>query len=295
MTNSTVRIVVPGADYRDANVGYSGPALLLEGATQLLAAYSTRRINPLYTGPLIRMIRSSDSAEQDFGPDIFGWVDIEAVIDWLDGANGFITKWYDQSLNARNQIQQNATYRPTLNATGINGHPSISMIAQSMTFTGIVSFEAISFLQVSKTSARGNHCMWNARTAAFFQRSSDGADYLNGDYQFYGTSTNSGVAPRYISTGGQDSVPTAREIFTGSLGAGGASLRKNSADMTPRVDTAGAIAPSSSATYLAVGHATGNSATNLVQGMQFGDLVLFSKEITDFSTYESAMAESWAA
>jgi hypothetical protein len=90
-----------------------------------------------YTGPLIRVRRSSDNVEADFfegatpgtlnttryggGTELAAWVG--------GGNNGFVVTWYDQSGNARNYTQASGIYQPRIVTNGVietvNGKPAV--------------------------------------------------------------------------------------------------------------------------------------------------------------------------
>lgn len=88
----------------------------------LYAAYSMRRMTDDYVGPLIRVGRSSDAAEQDFGAGI-NVVSPSLVATFLGGSNGYITKFYDQ-VGANDLVQASPAAAPAFVASGIGGFPS---------------------------------------------------------------------------------------------------------------------------------------------------------------------------
>jgi hypothetical protein len=83
------------------------PALLLDTYPNAAVAYSLRQLRTAYTGAAIRVRRSSDNAEQDFG---FSGNDLDtaSLLTFCGAGNGFITTWYDQSTNANNATQATA-------------------------------------------------------------------------------------------------------------------------------------------------------------------------------------------
>jgi hypothetical protein len=80
-------------------------------------AWSLKLINPDYTGECIRVVRSSDSAESDFGFSS-GVIDAAAILSWLAGADGRVTTWYDQSGNGLNLTQTTLAAMPWIAAGG---------------------------------------------------------------------------------------------------------------------------------------------------------------------------------
>lgn len=102
---------------------------LLDTYSGAAAAYSLRRLRTAYTGNLIRVRRSSDNTEQDFGYDSNNVLDTAALLTFCGAGNGFVTTWYDQSGNANNATQTTAAYQPQIVSSGAmittNGKNSI--------------------------------------------------------------------------------------------------------------------------------------------------------------------------
>eukprot|EP01031_Cornospumella_fuschlensis_P030533 gene30533-36901_t len=86
------------------------------GSTQ--AQYIT---SSTYSGPTIRVRRSSDNTAQDFFADLDG--DMFSALNgagtplstWLGGSTAFVTTWYDQTGNGRHATQSTTTLQPTYN------------------------------------------------------------------------------------------------------------------------------------------------------------------------------------
>jgi hypothetical protein len=85
-------------------------------------AIGLRKLKSTYTGPALRLRRSSDNQEQDFG---FAGVDlnVSAINEWLNGADGYCSVIYDQSGNGGDVTQPNAYAQPMFVASGINNKP----------------------------------------------------------------------------------------------------------------------------------------------------------------------------
>jgi hypothetical protein len=92
---------------------------LLDTYTGAAAAYSAaRRLSSTYTGSLIRVRRSSDNTEQDIGYTAGNVLDESALTTFVGAGNGFVTKWYDQSGNARELIRTIAVDQPRIVLSG---------------------------------------------------------------------------------------------------------------------------------------------------------------------------------
>lgn len=84
------------------------------------AAYSLRRIGGRnFSGPAIRVRRSSDNVESDIGFDSRGNLDTGSLLTFCGADSGFVTRWYDQSGNGRNAIQATAGNQPRIVGSGV--------------------------------------------------------------------------------------------------------------------------------------------------------------------------------
>ena len=103
--------------------------LLLDTYTGAAAAYSLRQLRTAYTGAAIRVRRSSDNAEQDFG-FVSNVLDTASLLTFVGAGSGYIATWYDQSGNGRNTTQSTATLQPMIMVAGAlvtrGGKPALS-------------------------------------------------------------------------------------------------------------------------------------------------------------------------
>ncbi len=95
---------------------YAGPLDSVGGLVQ--AAYSCRRLRGGYDDLCLRLRRGSDNAQADFGFAPIGLLDKDAISTWLNGADGFVVAWYDQSGNGRTMEQSTAGNQPLLELSG---------------------------------------------------------------------------------------------------------------------------------------------------------------------------------
>jgi len=86
--------------------------ILDEKLENISFAFSFRILESNYIGPLVRLRRDSDNVEQDFYCRTDDKVDIEAINTWRDGANVYVTVWYDQSGLNRNATQTTNNRQP---------------------------------------------------------------------------------------------------------------------------------------------------------------------------------------
>ena len=94
------------------------PVLDLIGTTAL-GAYSMRRTRSAWTGAILRVRRSSDSAEQDIGYSGTGDLDVTALLAFCGAGDGFLVTSYDQMGGARHQTQATAALQMQIVASGV--------------------------------------------------------------------------------------------------------------------------------------------------------------------------------
>ena len=121
----------------------SVPALL-DTYSGAAAAYSVRKVRTAYTGPCIRVRRSSDNAEQDIGFLSNGILDTLTLASFVASNNGLVTTVYDQTGNGNHLTQTTALAQPMIVNTGTvltkNGRPAIDFTAShwmQSTITGL--------------------------------------------------------------------------------------------------------------------------------------------------------------
>lgn len=109
--------------------GRSYNQLFLDKFQGAAIAVSLRKLKSNYTGFAIRVRRSSDNVESDFGFLTDGTLDTASLLSFVAGGNGFVSIWYDQSGNNRNLTQTITGSQPLIVSAGslivINGTPAI--------------------------------------------------------------------------------------------------------------------------------------------------------------------------
>lgn len=105
-------------------------SFLLDTYSGAAVAYSLRKLRSAYSGNCIRVRRSSDNTEQDFG-FVNNVLDTASLLTFVGAGNGFVTTWYDQSGNANNATMSTAINQPQIVQSGnvltVNSKPSISL------------------------------------------------------------------------------------------------------------------------------------------------------------------------
>jgi len=102
------------------------------------AAYSLRSLSNSYTGPVVTVRRSTDSAERDFTADE---VSDGTLAAWCGGGDGFVKQWWSQT-GSSHASQSNVNYQPRIVDAGVlkqaGGKPSLDF-ADSLLSDGWLS------------------------------------------------------------------------------------------------------------------------------------------------------------
>jgi len=170
-----------------------------------IAGYSLRKLSAYYTGPVIRVRRDSDNAEQDIG-FTFSYegskLDENALTAFVGSASGFVTRWYDQSGNGIDQIRTIASQQPQM---VIGGSTYTSNGKLAMYFNGNMSMN--SAISASLTSISGEWSSFGVIHPLVYDIA---RVYLSSDLtprigQFLSTGNN---ANRFYRTVAFNTVPT---------------------------------------------------------------------------------------
>jgi len=202
----------------------TAPSLLLDTYSGASAAFSLRKLRTAYSGSAIRVRRSSDNAEQDFG-FVANVLDTASLLTFCGVGNGFVTTWYDQSGNANNGTQTTALNQPQIVSSGalltVNSKPcmSISLNAIGLILGSTITVGASSFNSfVGKKDGVGT--MLRALTSA----ATDGYKLMNSYDNKYYIFAKSGS---YLVSNTADTT-TSQILLTGLNNAGTMSMFKNS-------------------------------------------------------------------
>ncbi|RME05188.1 MAG: hypothetical protein D6816_09180, partial [Bacteroidetes bacterium] len=100
------------------------------------AAYSLRKLSSTYTGPAIRVRRSSDDAEQDIGFGANDFLDTAALTAFVGSGDGYVTTWYSQIPGKPDAVQTDPALQPLVVDAGSviyteYGHPTIYFRGES--------------------------------------------------------------------------------------------------------------------------------------------------------------------
>lgn len=121
------RLVIPSPGVQvwspGVSVSFTG---ILDGISNVAAAYGLRKLRSAYAGSAVRVRRSSDSTEQDIGFNGTGEFDSAAFSAFVGGGTGYVKTWYDQSGNGHHMGQSitSPNRQPSIAISGINEKPS---------------------------------------------------------------------------------------------------------------------------------------------------------------------------
>lgn len=196
---------------------------LLDTYSGAAAAYSLRQLRSAYTGNAIRVRRSSDNAEQDFG-FVSNVLDTASLLTFCGAGSGFVTTWYDQSGNANNATQSTAVNQPQIVSSGailtVNSKACMSLSLNNTGFDlgSTITVAASSYNSfVGKKDGAGT--MLRALTSSF----TDGYRLMNfydNNYYLFAK------AGSYIVSNSTDTT-TSQILLTGQNVAGTMSIHKN--------------------------------------------------------------------
>ena len=167
--------------------------------TDVVAAYSFRRLSPDYYGPLIKVRNKDLATEEDFYPLSNGKIDENELMSYLGDSQAFLVSFYNQAANAK-------TYNNPVNAdgnaytAGNSVQPRIVLNKTLNRTNGLISAPlsqgtAIDYLQVNSASSNqitgdmfayfvGAHDGTSGNNAMFSKR----VDDSNKEYEFVYTS-----------------------------------------------------------------------------------------------------------
>lgn len=177
------RIVSPAVTVA---AGGGGATLLLDesGLGSARLALGLSLLTTSYTSNYVRLRRSSDNKEADFGGTGTGdkWLtndsvaangsdgalDGQTISTFFSGTDGYVAKWYDQSGSTNSAIQATAASQPKLVSsgaliTGSNGRPAIQFVASgtdylTMSFTSPSAITHSVIVQTSSTATQWTYC-----------------------------------------------------------------------------------------------------------------------------------------
>jgi len=280
------------------------PSYLLDAVTSAAAAYSLRVLRAAYTGPVVRVRRSSDNTQQDFTA---AQITDGTLTTFTGSGNGYVVTWYDQSGNGLDATQPTTGNQPDIVTSGslilLNGKPSISWTqttnkflytASSVNTPTAVSFAAICSGQpnsgYNKLFQIGPDSQYSGLSVAMFGNTSEidwnapQTSILGGGYWY-------GQRPRLVTNGYllPSSISTQNDVF-GVVSSSNARYYANNVEPTSYQFQLTGNVSGPSGTQLAIGN--GLSATSTATAQQYYGrmqeiVIWFSDKYSNRSTIRS--------
>jgi hypothetical protein len=118
-SGDSITLTASGASTYLWGTGITTP---LDQVTSCKLAVGLRLLRTAYTGPAVRLRRSSDNVEADFG---FTLTDLNtaAISSWLGMSAGYCVKLYDQSGNGNDMVPPSVNAQPLYVYNGLNAKP----------------------------------------------------------------------------------------------------------------------------------------------------------------------------
>ena len=262
LTSPLVSAITPGVIYALDNLSPSA----INSAQGL---YAVVRLFAKYTGPTLNIRRSTDNYTLDFYADHKGNLGTYlngsgiSLTQWLGGATGYITTWYDQSGAGNNATQSTLSSQPTYNITAkvIDFGTSLYMNLPNGTIPTGDSSYTITFQHGAITSLSGNSVngIFGSGLTSFSQNLSGLVTAITGSsgyYSNYWWSNDAGSTTTNIAAGNVVSF-----TYTTGAGTNSRSIYVNS--VLNNQNTPSAIRNSTSANnYIGLGDKSNNNYLN---------------------------------
>jgi len=185
------------------------PLVPLDQDSGATLAVGLRKLKTAYAGSAIRLRRSSDNQQQDFGFDGNN-LNTAAISTWLAGATGFCTTLYDQSGHGGDITQSNTTAQPMYVESGINNKPMLHFNASHSLVNQInypAPFSVIYGSRVTGQSERALSAQYNNWLLGYWGGFKDQA-YFEGWITSPGSDSQSDNAYNIYAASGNGSTST---------------------------------------------------------------------------------------
>ena len=187
--------------YLGTNEVWSSYAYLLDDYSGAAAAYSLRLLRSAYTGSAIE-VRNDSGTHLDIG-FVDNELDTATLLTHCGSGNGTVSKWYDQSGNARDATQTTAANQPQIVSGGSvitdNGKPCVNwttssyMVNSSFNPSSSTGFSAFNVYSSNLTAAANSTTLMLytfGTTLIFFNKGPASAN-IAGEFMTFARSTSS--------------------------------------------------------------------------------------------------------
>lgn len=140
-------VLEPGQTPPGPGIYVRKPAVAFVGAFDTFSApyraHSLRRVLSSYTGPLLKVRRSSDNTTAEIGYNADGSLNTTALLSFVGAGDGFVETFYDQGANGRHLTQATAANQPRIVSAGV---------VDAVTGKPAIVFDGVSDLLISPTA-----------------------------------------------------------------------------------------------------------------------------------------------
>ena len=193
-----------------------------------IAAYSLRKLSPIavYSGPAIRVRRSSDNAELDINfitSDANSGIDTAALLSFVGAGNGFVSIWYNQDGSGNNATQITAVSQPIIVSSGtlltIAGVPRIDFDGTNDFLTiPTINFAASNYQSfVGKRNASSRRLFALAGVLYLLGLWNDNKFYLQAKTSEYARSTATDTTTSHLIITGQRDTGGTQRIYKNNV------------------------------------------------------------------------------
>lgn len=161
------RMMMLGTGKRPAGSAYQGP-----GDIQAFTNWwGMRAYNAASIGSnIFRLVRASDSAQQDFASQSDGYPSASAIATFLSATSGKVVTWYDQ-VGGNNLTQGTDGNRPTVTANAVNTYYGATVLAASsqvLASSNITSqAQPYSIVAIAKNTSAGSKSLLGINSGSY--------------------------------------------------------------------------------------------------------------------------------
>lgn len=161
------RLVIPGVRVIQPRATGSAFVGVIDGISNVAAAYGLRKLRSAYSGSAVRVRRSSDNAEQDIGFASDGEFGSSAFSSFVGGGTGYVKTWYDQSGAAVDATQSTTSAQPSIVLSAVNSKAVVRLGASGGSHSlAVPSLTLGSIIALTKFNSGDAGCMLGSATTA---------------------------------------------------------------------------------------------------------------------------------
>ena len=108
----------------------------------LVLGFSYYKLLSSYKGNCVRVRRSSDNSEQDFG-FVNNYIDYTGILSFCNGGSGYVTTWYNQYANGNNAVQTSSGNQPSVVVSGVFQANGLNFVSTNSNYFKISDYSAV--------------------------------------------------------------------------------------------------------------------------------------------------------